>query len=96
MSLQVDALAQILYRLKKSNPVVHAITNWVTAGDVANALHAINARPVMAIALEEVEDVVSKADALVLNLGTPDPSRVKAMLSRDRASSVGVLIQSLP
>ena len=82
MSLQidVDGLAQVLERLRKSNPVVHVITNWVTAGDVANALHAISARPVMAIALEEVEDVVSKADALVLNLGTPDPSRVKAML----------------
>jgi hydroxyethylthiazole kinase len=82
MSLQidVDGLAQALERLRKSNPVVHAITNWVTAGDVANALHAISARPVMGIALDEVEDVISKADALVLNLGTPDRSRVKAML----------------
>ncbi|OGP90157.1 MAG: hypothetical protein A2156_12430, partial [Deltaproteobacteria bacterium RBG_16_48_10] len=48
--------------------------------DVANALHAIGARPVMAIAIEEVEDIVSRADALVLNLGTPDPPRMKAML----------------
>ena len=80
MSLQVDVLAQTLDRLKERKPVVHAITNWVTAGDVANALHAISARPVMAIAMEEVEDVVSNADALVLNLGTPDSSRVKAML----------------
>lgn len=88
--MQIHVLAQALDRLRKSNPVVHAITNWVTAGDVANALHAVSARPVMAIALEEVEDVASKADALVLNLGTPDPSRVKAMLlAGHRANRLG-------
>ena len=80
MSLQINVFAQTLDRLRKRSPVVHAITNGVTAGDVAHALHAISARPIMAIALEEVEDVASRADALVLNLGTPDPSRVKAML----------------
>ena len=80
MSLEVDALARALNRVRQSEPVVHTITNWVTAGDVANGLHAIGARPIMAIAHEEVEDIIYRADALVLNLGTPDPSRVKAML----------------
>ena len=90
MSFEVDPLVQALIRLRQNQPVVHTITNWVTAGDVANALHAIGARPVMAIALEEVEDVVSRADALVLNLGTPDPSRVKALLlAGHRANSLG-------
>ena len=80
MDFQIDSLAQALLRLRQNNPVVHAINNWVTMGEVAHALHAIGARPVMAMAPEEVEDIASKADALVLNLGTPDPSRVKAML----------------
>ena len=80
MLLEVDALACTLTHVRQSKPVVHTITNWVTAGDVANGLHAIGARPIMAIALEEVEDIIYRADALVLNLGTPDPSRIKAML----------------
>ncbi len=75
------------YGVRQKRPVVHTITNWVTAGDVANALHAIGARPVMAVALEEVEDIVSGADAVVLNLGTPDPSRVKAMLLAGRCAN---------
>jgi hydroxyethylthiazole kinase len=64
--------------------VVHVITNWVTAGDVASALHAAGARPIMAFACEEVNDIVSGADALVLNLGTPDPTRIEAMLQAGR------------
>jgi len=80
MSLTVDALAETLAQVRQKQPVVHVITNWVTAGDVAGTLHAVGARPIMAFALEEVNDIVSGANALVLNLGTPDPSRIKAML----------------
>jgi hydroxyethylthiazole kinase len=90
VKVQIQALATALVLLRERRPVVHAITNWVTAGDVASALHAIGARPVMASAPEEVSDIVSGADALVLNLGTPDPTRVKAMLmAGHRANSLG-------
>ena len=81
MDLQTEQLAQTLTRVRQTHPVVHALTNWVTAGDVANALHASGARPIMAFALEEVEEIVSRADAFVINVGTPDPLRIKAMLS---------------
>ena len=87
MSFEVDSLVQAIVSLKENRPVVHAITNWVTAGDVANALNAIGARPVMAVALEEVEEIVARADALVLNLGTPDPLRVKAMVLAGHAAN---------
>jgi hydroxyethylthiazole kinase len=42
----------------------------------------------MASASEEVEEIVSRADALVLNLGTPDSSRVKAMLLAGRRANL--------
>ena len=87
MSLEMDLLARNLDGVRQKKPVVHTITNWVTAGDVANALYAIGARPVMAVALEEVEDIVSGADAVVLNLGTPDPFRVEAMLLAGRCAN---------
>jgi len=90
MALQLDFLAQVIDRVRQREPVVHAITNWITAGDVANALRAIGARPIMAVFQEEIEDVTSKADALVLNLGTPDPSRVNAMvLAGKKANDLG-------
>jgi hydroxyethylthiazole kinase len=80
MIFQTERLLQVLSRVREQKPVVHAITNWVTANDVASAIQAIGARPIMAIAPEEVEEITSRADALVLNLGTPSPARIEAML----------------
>jgi hydroxyethylthiazole kinase len=45
----------------------------------ANALLACGASPVMAHAAEEVEEMVSLAGALVLNIGTLSPSWIEAM-----------------
>lgn len=87
MSLEVGSLVQAIANLKEKRPVVHAITNWVTAGDVAHALSAVGARPVMAVASEEVKEIVAGADALVLNLGAPDPLRVEAMLLAGHAAN---------
>jgi hydroxyethylthiazole kinase len=80
MIIEAEPLIQVLSKVRKQNPVVHAITNWVTANEVASSLHAIGARPIMASASEEVEEITAKADALVLNLGTPSPARMEAML----------------
>jgi hydroxyethylthiazole kinase len=45
----------------------------------ANALLSLGASPVMAHALEEVEEMAKLADSLVLNLGTLSPSWIEAM-----------------
>lgn len=90
MALGNEHLAQALQKVRDKRPVVHAITNWVTANDVANSLHAIGARPILAIAQEEIEDITSKADALVLNFGTPTPLRLKTiLLAGQRANREG-------
>ena len=80
MVFQTERLIQVLSRVREEKPVVHTITNWVTANEVAGSLHALGARPIMASAPEEVEEITSRADALVLNLGTPSPARIEAML----------------
>jgi hydroxyethylthiazole kinase len=91
MIVELERLASVLIRLKEKRPVVHAITNGVTIGDVANALQAIGARPIMASASEEVLEITSRAEALLLNLGTPDPLRMEAMLQAGRhAKTIGV------
>ena len=87
MPLQTEIFVQVLSKVRERKPVVHAISNWVTANDVASALHAIGARPIMAFALEEVEEITSRADALVLNLGTPTPDRIEAMIRAGRQAN---------
>jgi hydroxyethylthiazole kinase len=69
-----------LQNIKKANPLVHNITNYVAANFQANALLAIGASPVMAHSEDEVEDIESIADALVLNIGTPSKSALSSMI----------------
>jgi hydroxyethylthiazole kinase len=80
MLLEIDRLTKILSIVRQRQPIVHAISNWVTANDVASALHAVGARPIMAFTPEEVKDIACGADALVLNLGTPTPLGIESML----------------
>ncbi len=90
MVFETENLIGILSMVRRQRPVVHAITNWVTANEVADCLHAIGARPILAWALEEVEEITARSDALVLNLGTPSPERIEAMLrSGKRANQEG-------
>lgn len=71
---------EVLRRIADSRPLVHHITNYVTVNLVANATLSTGALPVMAHAHEEVEEMVSLASALVLNIGTLDEGQIEAML----------------
>jgi hydroxyethylthiazole kinase len=68
-----------LQAIREGAPLVHAITNQVAMEVVANSLLAVGASPVMAIAEEEVDDVVADAAVLVVNIGTPTRDRLAAM-----------------
>ncbi len=78
--------ATTLERIRHDAPLVHNITNFVVMNQTANALLAVGASPVMAHALEEVEDMVGFARALVINIGTLSPTWVEAMLKAGRAA----------
>ena len=65
--------AENLKAVRDKKPLVHNITNYVVMNVTANALLACGASPVMAHAAEEVEEMVSYAGALVLNIGTLSP-----------------------
>jgi hydroxyethylthiazole kinase len=64
--------------------LVHNITNFVVMNYTANALLAMGASPVMAHAVNEVEEMVSHAGALVLNIGTLTEESVAAMIAAGR------------
>ena len=59
-----------LAALREQRPLIHQITNYVVMNETANATLALGALPVMAHAVEEVEEMVGLARALVLNIGT--------------------------
>ena len=88
-----DMAARNLEAVKNTTPLIHAITNFVTMGWVADVLSAVGASPIMADAVEEVEEVTALADALVLNLGTLSPGRLAGMLKAGhQASATGIPI----
>ncbi|MCF0073378.1 hydroxyethylthiazole kinase [Dyadobacter sp. CY261] len=86
----INSLQANLQKLRASAPLVHNITNFVVMNFTANALLAVGASPVMAHATEEVEDMVSIADALVVNIGTLSLQWVEGMkLAMKKAAQLG-------
>ncbi len=76
-----------LERVRAESPLVHNITNYVVMNQTANALLAIGASPVMAHAVEEVEEMVGLSRALVINIGTLSSPWIEAMLRAGLAAS---------
>jgi len=80
-----------LRHVRERKPLVHNITNYVVMNYTAMALLACGAAPVMAHAVEEVEEMVSLAGALVLNIGTLSAPWIEAMVKAGkRANALGV------
>lgn len=77
MNLKIsDALSNV----KRLNPIVHNITNYVTAHDVANIIIATGGSPIMTDEPEDVYDITTISNALNINIGTLNASSIKAML----------------
>lgn len=84
----------LLQLVKEKNPLVHHITNYVTVNDCANIVLALGGSPVMADDKEEVEDMVSLASALVINMGTLNSRTIESMLlagKKAKALSIPVI-----
>ena len=79
--------AVLLSGVREVRPLVHHITNFVTVNDCANVTLSVGAAPVMAEAPEEVAEMASMADALVLNIGTLSSHQVEAMLRAGRTAN---------
>ncbi|MCL2557972.1 MAG: hydroxyethylthiazole kinase [Treponema sp.] len=73
--------------LRKKNPLVQHITNYVTVNDCANATLAIGASPVMADSIAEAAQIASIADALVINIGTLNDATIPSMFAAGKAAN---------
>lgn len=85
--ITTESLWQDVQRIRAEAPLVHNITNYVVMNTTANALLAVGASPVMAHAIEEVEEMARLARALVLNIGTLSAPWVDSMLAAGREAA---------
>ena len=67
-----------LEEIRRRRPLIHCVSNIVTANDCANLALAVGASPMMAQAPEEMEAISSISDATVLNTGTPDAEKFRS------------------
>lgn len=74
-------------KIRDVSPLVHNITNYVVMNNTANALLAIGASPVMAHAIEEVEEMVGYSKALVINIGTLSAPWIESMITAGRMAN---------
>lgn len=81
----------LISRCRELNPLVHCISNYVSANDCANLLLACGASPIMADDPHESADITAASRALVINLGTPNPRKLEAITrSAKKANETGI------
>jgi hydroxyethylthiazole kinase len=77
---------EILREIRKQQPLIHHITNFVVMNSTANVTLAIGASPIMAHSHEEMEAISTFTGALNLNIGTLMPYWIDSMLIAGRAA----------
>ena len=78
-SYLLEQIDENLNKIRQKNALTHCITNSVTINDCANAVLAIGGSPFMAEDAEELEEVVTIADVLVINIGKLSKNQIEAM-----------------
>lgn len=66
-------------KVRKTVPLVHSITNYVTVNDVANVLLACGGSPIMSDEPKDVEDITAICGGLNINIGTLNERTVSGM-----------------
>ncbi len=77
----------MLENVRKACPLIHNITNYVTANDCANILLACGASPIMADDKDEVEDITTICGGLNINIGTLNSRTIDSMLLAGRRAN---------
>ena len=71
---------KMLENLRKTCPLIHNITNYVTVNDCANIVLACGASPIMADDREEAAEITSICAGLNINIGTLNSRTIASML----------------
>lgn len=86
--IPVGQIIEVPKKIAGQHPLVHMIPNSVTAALCADGLSALGARPLMALAPDEMEEIPAYADAVVVNMGQPNREKlVSARLALKTAAA---------
>ena len=80
-------MLELINKVKAINPLVLHYTNEVTINDCANITLALGASPLMSYSNEEVEEIVSIASSVVINIGTMNSNRLDLFLQAGKAAN---------
>lgn len=72
-------IAAVFTEIATRRPLIHMIPNTVSAALCADGLSALGARPLMAVAAQEMAEITAQADASVINLGQLDLHKIEAV-----------------
>lgn len=86
MNIDSNGVWGSLQALRRSCPLIHNITNVVSAEFTANVLLAAGSSPVMTTSSKDSYQMANRANALVINMGTPDEQWQRAVASSIKAS----------
>ena len=78
---------ELINKVKEINPLVLHYTNEVTINDCANVTLALGASPLMSYSDEEVQEIVSVANSIVINIGTMNSSRLNLFVEAGKAAN---------
>jgi len=74
-------------KINSKSPLIHNITNFVVMNSTANILLATGASPIMAHSMEEVREIAKIVGAVVLNIGTLEPSWLLSMMEAGKTAN---------
>lgn len=78
---------KVLKEIKLRTPIVHCITNYVTVNDCANAILAVNGSPIMADDINEVSEITTICNSLVINIGTLNERTIASMIKAGKMAN---------
>ena len=76
---ELEELKRVLPDFEGKEPLIHCMTNYVAMEFTANVVLAVGGRPLMSFYPDEMEEIVSKCDALSVNIGCLDEMQAEAM-----------------
>ncbi len=84
---QNTMLKEMLENVRKTAPLIHNITNYVTVNDCANILLACGGSPIMADDIEEAAEITSICSGLNINIGTLNGRTIPSMHAAGRRAN---------
>ena len=83
----LSKINKTIENIREKNALTHCITNSVTINDCANAVLASGGSQFMAEDAEELEEVVTIADVLVINIGKLSKNQIESMKSSAKTAN---------